>query len=216
MAPRTNPIGIRVGDPAASERGHVMDTTIGTQRKRLIDERGSALVMAVFVLVMLTGMGVALLFLSRNEVKMSQASLRAKQAFYIAEAGVENARLSLWGTNKGDTFNDDLLAAAGANGALEIDPDAIRPVWNSQGDLTGFTGYSDDVPLVPMSAIGEGWYIVFLTNDPNEPDPFQFNTTDSNERVMVTSVAVGSDRSFEVVQAILELRQIFPSLPRRR
>ena len=190
-----------------------MHTTIGTLRKRLNDQRGSALVMAVFVLVMLTGMGVALLFLSRNEVKMSQASLRAKQAFYIAEAGVEDARLSLWTTNKGDTFNDDLQAAAGANGALDLDPDAIQPVYDGNGNFTGFTGFGDDVALAPMTAIGEGWYTAFLTNDPNEPDPFQLNLADTNERVMITSAAVGADRSFEVVQAIVELRQIFPSIP---
>jgi len=188
-------------------------TMIGTQNGRRTNERGSAMVMAVFVLVMLTGMGVALLFLSRNEVRMSQASLRAKQAFYIAEAGVENARLTLYAANRGEPFTDDLQAAAGSNGMLEIDPDAIRPVYDSNGNVTGFSGYGDDVPLAPTTAFGDGWYIAFLTNDPNEPDPFQLNTTDTNDRVMITSVAAGPDRSFEVVQAIVELVQIFPSIP---
>ena len=52
------------------------------------DERGSALVMAIFVLVLLTGMGATLLFVSENAVKMSQVDVRSKKVFYFAEAGL--------------------------------------------------------------------------------------------------------------------------------
>ena len=76
------------------------------------EEQGSALLLAVFVLVLLAGMGTALLFLSHTEIEMSRADLRGKQAFYLAEAGLEAARLTLFDSNKGDTFNDDLEAAA--------------------------------------------------------------------------------------------------------
>jgi hypothetical protein len=169
--------------------------------------------MAIFLLAILTGAGVALLFLTRTDVRMSQASIRTKQAFYLAEAGIESGRLSLYATNRNGSFTDDLQVAAGANGALEIDPDAIRPVFGTDGVLAGFTGFGDDVPVAPMTRFGEGWYIAFLTNDPDEPDPFQFNTADGNERVMITGVAVGVDRSFEVAQAIVEMRQILPSIP---
>jgi len=58
-------------------------------------EDGSALLLAIFVLVLLTGMGVVLLFASRTDVRMSQADSRAKKAFYIAEAGLETAREQL-------------------------------------------------------------------------------------------------------------------------
>jgi hypothetical protein len=169
--------------------------------------------MAVFVLAMLTGIGVTLLALSRQETRMSRASLRAKQAFYIAEAGIESARLTLYASNRNGPFTDDLLAAAGPNGVLEIDPEAIRPVYDSNGGLTGFTGVGDDLPLAPLTALGDGWYTAFLTNDPAEPDPFQFNTSDTNQRLMITGVAGGADGSFEVAQAIVEMRQIIPALP---
>ena len=88
-------------------------------------QSGSALVLAIFVLVVLAGMGIALLFMSQTEVKMSQAGLRAKQAFYIAEAGLETARLSLYLVNKGEPFDDDLEAAAGGGGnpVIDFDPD---------------------------------------------------------------------------------------------
>ena len=47
-------------------------------------QRGSALVMAVFVLVLLTGMGAALLFLSRSETLMSQSSVRTKRVMWVS------------------------------------------------------------------------------------------------------------------------------------
>ena len=190
-----------------------MPMTIMQARRRLLDERGVALVMAVFVLAMLTGIGVALLFVSQTEIRMSQADLRAKQAFYLAEAGIEAGRLTLYASNKNGPFTDDLQAAAGPDGILDIDPETLRPVYGSDGELTGFTGVGDDLPLVPISAFGAGWYAAFLTNDPDEPDPFEFNTTDTNQRLMLTGVAAAADRSFEVVQAIVEMRQIIPAIP---
>ena len=183
---------------------------------RFGNERGASLVLAIFVLVLLTGIGVALLYLSQSEVKMGQASLRPKQAFYVAEAGLEAGRLNLFETYKNLPFGDALEEAAGLNDVLEFDPDAIRPVYDSAGRVTGFTGYGDDVPVAVTTGFGNGWYIAFLTNDPNEPDPFELNETDSNERVMLTGVGAGPDRSFEVVQAIIERNPIFPSSPRPR
>jgi hypothetical protein len=175
-------------------------------------QRGSALVLAIFVLVVLTGMGTALLFLSQSEVKMGQASLRAKQAFYIAEAGLESARLTLYDRNRGEPFDDDLQRAAGggASPVMDFDPDLVEPVYDGNGNITGFTGYGDDEPLVDTAAFGNGWHIAFLTNDPVDG---RTSLVDSNERVMITSFGGGPDRSFEVVQAIVELREIFPSAP---
>lgn len=182
-------------------------------RLRLSSQRGSALVMAIFVLVILTGMAVALLFLSQNEVKMSTASLRIKQAFYTAEAGVEDGRLTLFATNGGESFTDDLQAAAGADGTIDFNPTSIQPVYDANGNPTGFTGYGDDVPLSAATALGPNLYAAFLTNDPDEPSPGVLNTTDSNDRVMITGVGAGPDNSFEVVQAIIELDLLFPAVP---
>jgi len=190
-----------------------MHNTNPASDMQLPRQRGFSLVLAVFVLALLTGVGLALLFLTRSEVKMGQASLRTKQAFYLAEAGLENARLTLFEVNRNHPFDDDLVAAAGANGVIDFDPAAIRPVYDSQDRVTGFTGYGDDVPLAPLAAFGDGWYIAFLTNDPDEPDPFQLNLADSNDRVMVTAVGAGPSHSVEVVQAILESTSLLPSMP---
>lgn len=172
-------------------------------------ESGSAMILAIFVLVMLTGMGTALLFLSQSEVRMSQASLRTMEAFYIAEAGLEDGRASLYAVNKGETFDDDLATAAGADGNIDFDPTAIQATYDANGDPTGFSGFNDDVPLATASFAG-GMYTVFLTNDPVDGRTV---LTDSNDRVMLTGIGAGPNRSYEIVQAIIEMRQIFPSTP---
>jgi len=177
-------------------------------------ERGSALVMAVFVLVLLAGMGTALLFLSQNEARMGKASLRSKEAFYLAEAAIEDGRTTLFATNGLDPFTDDLVAAAGLNDTMDFDPGAIRPTYDADGNVTGFTGFGDDVPLRGLTSVGgpgnSGWYAAFLTNDPLEAATPK---TDANDRVMVTGIGAGDDRSVEVVQAILEPFQYLPAVP---
>ena len=60
------------------------------------DQRGSALVMAAIVMMLLTTMGITLLFIANSDAKMNQAGIRAKRAYYIAEAGLEGgSRLPL-------------------------------------------------------------------------------------------------------------------------
>jgi hypothetical protein len=171
---------------------------------------GSALLMAVFVLFLVSSMGVALLFTSSTEVKMSQAGLRTKEAFFLAEAAVEDARTDLWLVNDADTFDDDLIAAA-SDGTMDFDPTAVRPVYGTDGEVTGLTGYGNDVPLVALKQLGEGWYAAFLTNDPGDTTGGPLD--DENDRVMITGVGAGPDRSFEVVQAILLLQDLLPSAP---
>jgi len=117
-------------------------------------QSGSALLIAMFVLVLLTAMGSALLFLSRHETRMSQASLRAKKAFFLAEAGVEDARTTLFLANGDQPFSDDLLAAAGPDGTIDFDPTAIAATYGTQDDVTGFAGAGDDVPLRAVTALG--------------------------------------------------------------
>ncbi len=188
----------------------------GPPRASAPDERGSALVMAVFVLALLTAMGSALLFVSENEMKTGQVDLRSKSVFYVSEAGLEDARETLRVVNLAgataalrNSFNDELSAAAGPNGVINFDPATLKPVFDSNGNCTGFTGYGDDVPLKGMTSFGAGKYAAFLTNDAVDG---RANVTDSNERVMITAIGTGSNYSSEVVQAIVE-RQSFPSMP---
>jgi len=174
---------------------------------------GSALVLAIFVLFLLSSMGISLLFMTDSDVKMNKAGLRAKASFYEAEAGLEVARNALRVANLASaspaTYSDELVAAAGVDGTIQLDPSTLAPVYNSAGQVTGFTGYGDDVPLRPFTSFAGGWHAAFLTNDPIDG---RTNKTDTNDRLMITSIGATSDRSVEVIQAIVD-HEAFPALP---
>jgi hypothetical protein len=167
------------------------------------------MLLAIFMMALLTSMGISLLFLSQNEVSLGATDLRSKQAYFLAEAGVEVARLTLFNTNGNGLFDDDLTTHAGADTVIDFDPDAVKPVYDGQGRVTGFTGFNDDVPMIGTTQLGEGWYAAFLTNDPGE-GAGSGSTNDTNDRVMITGVGAARDGSFEVVQAIVEPVPPFP------
>ena len=169
-------------------------------------DTGSALVMAVFVLALLASMGVALLFMSTTEVKSSQADMRSKQVYYLAEAGMEAGRATLLILNGAGPFTDDLTTYAGVDGALSFDPDTLQATYDTDGNVTGLTGYGDDVPLIAPTVFGDGWYAAFMTNDVvNGTSP-----NDTNDRVVITGVGLGSNNSVEIVQAIVIRDIIIP------
>ncbi len=169
-------------------------------------DTGSALVMAVFVLAMISSIGIALLFMSTTEVRSSTADLRSKQVYYLAEAGMEAGRATLLIINGAGPFTDDLTTHAGADGVLDFDPDALQVTYDSNGNVTGLAGYDDDVPLIAPTAFGDGWYAAFLTNDAiNGTSP-----TDTNDRVMITGVGLSADNSVEIVQAVIVREVIIP------
>jgi len=169
------------------------------------------MVMALFVLFLLASTGVALLFLSNTEAKMSQANLRTSQAFYLAEGALETARQRLYDLNGQNEFDDDLEAAAGGSGeTIDVDPDGITPVFDSSGNLTGVNGVGNDVPLIALQNVTGGWIMAYLTNDPLEG---RSTTTDSNDRLAIVGVGASRDRSFEVVEAVIERRPPMPLTP---
>jgi len=175
-------------------------------RHRATAQRGSSLVLAIFVMVLVSGMGLSLLFVAQTEQQMSQADVRAKKSFYLAEAGVEDGRITVH--MPGVTLSDQLATAAGANGVVDFDVQSLVPVYDTSGNLTGFTGYGDDVPVRGITSLGDGWYATFLSNDPSEGIS---TTVDGNNRVLVTGIGVTRNRSMEMAQAIVRFR--FPIPP---
>lgn len=173
---------------------------------------GSALVMAIFVLALLTAMGTALLFLSQNEVKMGEASIRPKKAFYYAEAGLEHARRALWRVNRAEDFADDLTLATGGTPGdpIGFDPDTITPVYDSNNNLIGFSGYDNDTPLISLRTLDDGWYAAFMSNDHGEG---RTNSVDTDNRIILYGVGVGPDQSFEVVEAVIDIQPFLPEMP---
>ena len=191
------------------------------QIARVTDERreahsanGSALIVALFVLFLVTAIGVALLFLTRNEVDMSQADGRGKRVYYLAEAGLEDGRTTVGNANrvslKTDDLSDELDTAAGPDDVINFNVDNIAPVYDGNGNVTGFTGFGDDVPARGLTALDDGWYTAFLTNDVNENPS---TIIDNNDIVMITGIGVAADRSLEITEAVVQYDELFPSLP---
>ena len=173
-------------------------------------ERGSAMVMALFVLFLLASTGTALLFMSNNELKMSQASVRTTETFYLAEAAIEAGRSAFYKANVLDSFDDDLVAAAGVDTDISITPGQIQPVFDANDNLTGLTGVGDDVALVAIQNVPGGSIAAFLMNDPLDG---RTSKSDTNDRVIIVGVAAGRDRSFETVEALIERRPPIPLIP---
>lgn len=175
-------------------------------------ERGSGLVMAIAVLALLTAAGIILLNVVSGETSQNVVDLSAKQTFYLAETGLEKGREALrqWRiTNQKVSVNDKITSSA-ANGVLDFDPQAIRPVYDAAGKVTGFSGYGDDVPLVAHTDMNGGAFIAFLTNDPAEG---RTTLADANDRVTIWGIAAGRGRSFEVVEGVVETGLNVPPPP---
>jgi len=180
-------------------------------------ETGSGMLMAIFVLFLVTTMGVALLFLSRTEVQLSQADGRNKVAYYYSEAGLEKARALVHYANihnGGDIqyFDEELAAVTGFDGVLDFDVNNLTATFDSSGNLTGLGGYNDDDAAFALTGISTGWHAAFLTNDPAEAGGIH-DLNDTNKKVMLTGIGTGPDRSLEIVQAIVERVDLYPVPP---
>jgi hypothetical protein len=177
--------------------------------EHLVGQRGSALIMAIVVLFMLAVTGISLLFLGESDKRMNIANVRDKRTFFIAEAGLEDAREQLRLSNLAspDTtrYTEEITTAAGANGSIDFDPATLSATYDANGNVTGLTGYGDDVPLRGLTSFtgSGGWYAAFLTNDAAETGGVT-TKTDANHRAMITAIGAGPKRSIKMVQAIVE------------
>lgn len=78
---------IRKQSSATSEAAHGLEL--------LRDDRGIVLILALLVMLVLSALGGAFLFLSGNETLISRNSQVVAQAFFAAEAGIDTALITL-------------------------------------------------------------------------------------------------------------------------
>jgi len=175
---------------------------------------GSALLLAVFVLVLITSMGVGLLFTTQTELLMSTASVNSKQTFYLSEGGLEAGRDKIFQVNKDSPnprdLTEELQDLAGPDNTLDFNYQTVQPTYDTDGNLTGFTGFNDDVPLRGLTGLGDGWYVAFLNNDPVEGVT---NVVDNNDRLLLTAIAVDENGGAEMVRALIERPDTFAIPP---
>lgn len=177
-------------------------------------EDGSALLLAVFVLVLITSMGVGMLFTTQTELAMSTANVNSKQTFYLSEGGLEDGRDTIFQINMNSPnprdLTEELQALAGGDNTLDFDYRTVQPTYDVDGNLTGFSGFNDDVPLRGLTGLGDGWYAAFLNNDPVEGVT---NPVDNNDRLLLTAIAVDENGGSEIVRALIERPDTFAIPP---
>jgi hypothetical protein len=112
--------------------------------------------------------------------------------------------------NGADSFDDELALYSGDDNDFDVDPDSLRLVYDSGGNVTGVTGFDDDLPLRDVTPFADGWYAAFLSNDPADGAA---TIVDTNQLVMITAVGAHEDRSMEVIQAIIKKEDVLFSMP---
>jgi Tfp pilus assembly protein PilX len=168
-------------------------------KSNIIDnQKGIALVTAILMLVVLSVIGVIAVNMTMIGTKITGNTKTSKQAFYLAEAGIEAAReLLRTRIAGGSTISNQLVLVRGIDGLLV--------------DSTNVASFSstDDVPFIDSTSMGIGSYRVFLTNDNSDGVT---STTDTNSQVSLTSFGTGPDNSQAIIQVTV-IRVPIPTLP---
>jgi Tfp pilus assembly protein PilX len=151
--------------------------------KHLTNEAGFLLVAALVLLATLTILGTTAYLLSSTDIKIGGSFRNSQQALQVAQAGVERAR--------------EILRQANANQTTGADP----TVFNSE--LVYYAGGNHPVT---SGTIGNYAYSVTLSNDPDDAGG---TVADSNNKVLLTSSATGTNST----KAIVEIGVSLPPPP---
>lgn len=150
-------------------------------------QKGFLLIAALTLLATLTLVGTTAFILSSTDIKISGNFKTNHMALQAAMAGAERAREAFRVANLASantvSFSDDLAARVGSNGILD-----------------GYAAGTDDVVLVSGSLPNVS-YVAYLTNNPTEGTS---NQTDSDRKVMITSVATGPNGSTARVEVVVK------------
>ena len=167
-------------------------------KKLIHDEHGVILIAALTLLTALVLAGATAFIVASTNVKVGGNFRTNQTALQVAMAGAEQARQTLRATNAASAntshFSEELAARVGGNGTLN-----------------GYVASTDDSPIASSSTLVSGYtYTVYLTNDSTDGPS---STTDSNSRVVLTSVATGPNNTKAVVQTAVKLYEFSVSSP---
>src|SRR6266850_497222 len=164
----------------------------------LANERGIVLIAVLCLIATLVLVGTTAYIVSSTDVKIGGNFRTNQTALQVAMAGAEQARQTLRVANASSTntsnFSEELAARAGANGVLNAYPTTV-----------------DDTAITSSSSLVSGYtYNAYLTNDSSEGAS---STTDSNGKVVITSVATGPNNAKAIVTTTVQLYSFSTSSP---
>jgi Tfp pilus assembly protein PilX len=158
--------------------------------RRLANENGIVLIAVLCLLATLVLVGTTAFIVSSTDVKVGGNYKLNQTALQVAMAGAEKGREALRYANANSTtktnFSEELAARVGANSVLNPYPTTV-----------------DDSPIATSSTLVSGYtYNAYVTNDSSDGAT---STTDTNGKVMITSVATGPNNAKAVVQIEVKL-----------
>src|SRR5919109_4028244 len=153
------------------------------QHTGLGNEKGFLLLAGLVLLVALTLVGTTAYILSATDIKIGAGFRNAQQVFQAAQAGAERGR--------------EVLRQVNASQTTGADPNS----FNSE-----LVYYADGNRQVTSGTIGNYAYTVRLSNDPGDSGG---NFADSNNKVLLTSTATGSNG----IKAVVEIALTLPPPP---
>jgi hypothetical protein len=150
---------------------------------RFGNEQGFLLVVAFVLLVSLTLIGTTAYILSSTDIKIGAGFKNSQQVFQAAQAGAERGR--------------EVLRQVNANQTTGADPTSFN------SELVYYTAGNRQLT---SGSIGNYAYTVMLSNDPGDAGG---NSADSNNKVLITSTATGSNG----IKAVVEIAVTLPPPP---
>jgi Tfp pilus assembly protein PilX len=163
-------------------------------------QEGFILIAALTLLTTLILVGVTTYLVSSTNAKVAGNYKLSQAVLQVAMAGAEKARENLRSANASSAttsnFTEELVARVGANATLN-----------------GYTSSTDDVPMATgtMSVGGKTYtYNAYMTNDSTDGAS---STTDTNGRVVITSVATGPNSAKAIVTTTVQLYSFASTSP---
>ena len=187
--------------------------------QRLHDERGTALIIALMAMMLLTALGAAVVMVSSTETHISSNYRNSQEALYAADAAVERVVEDLlmaprWndilsGTSQ-SAFVDGsptlaktlpgggTITLTSATAALQSDTDTLN-LWGANNPQWRLFAWGPLSNMLPNNQIDSSMYVaVWVADDPAETDGNPL--TDGNGTLTLHAEAIGPSGTRKVVE----------------
>lgn len=186
---------------------------------RLRDERGTALIIALMAMMLLTALGAAVVMVSSTETHISSNYRNGQEALYAADAAVERVVQDLlmiprWndilngsaqsGFVDGASSAEKTLPGGGvmtltaATAALQADTDTMN-LWGANNPRWQLFAWGPLADMLPNDQIDSPMYVaVWVADDPAETDGNPL--ADTNGTITLHAEAMGPSGSRKIVE----------------
>jgi hypothetical protein len=169
--------------------------TIVSDRSRRRGERGSAFIVALMVLLVLTVAGLALTLMTQTEVRIGANEREANRTFYASDSGIHvSSARTLWTGTNNQTLTILVNTTQQDTGASSAPP------------LT----FADQIVVTPLYPVYSG--LVFETNiNQNQPNPYAavthvVNSSSLRAGKLVSSSTYTRNMAQKLVGSMIELQ----------